>query len=139
MSRKSNPKSLFSYETSAQLIARDEHENNFSSRRVLERGPIATTRSSASTSTTTTFGVTTQDLRDRHYAELTAFLAQRGCQLVAHAHYPKAGESAGYTLALIFISARPEHALVDQQAACDLIGSLINRVYSDNIPETVLQ
>jgi hypothetical protein len=125
--------SIFDRDHSARLIAYDEHEHNFSSRRgsgewsedektigfyVYDNNPWSHD----------------QELRDRHYAKLVVYMAQRGCRLAAHDSYPRDGENAGYTLAMIFISATPDQVNADQQAACEFISNLVAHVYEGHAP-----
>jgi hypothetical protein len=112
--------SVFDAQLSAGLIAREAYTTNFSSRRGI--GPWTDNGGK-------TIGFYVYDnnpwshdrgLRDRLYAELIAALARRHCSLVSYGHYPTTGDSAGYTLALVFVSASPEQVPADEQAARDL-------------------
>lgn len=64
-----------------------------------------------------------QDLRDRNYAKLIAFMTNRGCRLAGCAHYPSAGKDAGYTFALIMLSAALGEAPGDLDAARKFMGA----------------
>lgn len=129
---------LTSHERSAYCIACDEHVNNFKSR----RGSGEWADDSGCTIGFYVFDnnpwAHDADLRDRQYAELTAIMAKRGCRLVGHAKYPKTGDSAGYTLAMIFISATPKSAAADHEVASDFTEKLVGQAYADTYPRQVL-
>lgn len=104
----------------ARDIAREAHDENFSSRRGLgewaDHGkPIG-------------FYVYDNNpwahdpkLRDRQYGALVAMLDARDCRVVACSSYPVRGDSAGYTIAYIFESASPERVGGDREAAREFI------------------
>jgi hypothetical protein len=60
-------------------------------------------------------------LRSSHYADLVTYLATRGCRLTSRGHYPARGEDAGYTIAMTLVSASPERAQADHDAARDYL------------------
>jgi len=113
----------------ARAAAHDAYENNFSSRRgtgqwegegkafgfyIYDNNPWADDPTR----------------RDRLYAELVAFLERRGCRLAERATYPTVGEDAGYTLALIFVSADQDNAIADHVAARDFAAKQLGTVFA---------
>lgn len=60
--------------------------------------------------------------RSREHAALVEFMASRGCKLAGQASYPPPGDDeAGYTVALVFLSASKDQAKSDESAAHDFL------------------
>lgn len=74
--------------------------------------------------------------REREHADLIALLMRRGCRLAARAAYPADGDSAGYTVAMVFVSASSEAALADESAAYDHYERLLQRKPWLGLPST---
>lgn len=103
-------------------IARDMSENNFPSRRGI--GPFEVGGRVVGFYLYDNNPFANPERRPANMARLVAFLAERGCRLVASASYPAEGhEDAGYTTAQIFVSDGDPTA--DANAACERMRAIL--------------
>lgn len=110
-------------------IARDNHENNFSSRRGFGGWSDDGKSLGFYLWDNNPWGHD-EELRGRHYAGMTAMLAARGCRVAAQASYPISGDSVGYTIAAIYVSASPDRVEADCAAARAYIEARVGEVYA---------